>query len=109
MPAAKPPLDPLPPHPLRQDEVETVKQIIRRFYGEDAVIRNYGPDPKTLALHVETRLSAAAGQSIESPYHDCLGALLRDIQRERITLDISVKGHPAEGLAKVAYRQGVIL
>jgi hypothetical protein len=109
MPAAKPPLDPLLPHPLRQDEVETVKQIVRRFYGEDAVIRNYGPDPKTLALHVETRLSAAAGQSIASPYHDCLGFLLRDIQRERSTLEVSLRGHPAEGPAKIAYRQGVIL
>ncbi len=66
MPPAKPPLAPLPPHPLREDEAEAIKEIVRHFYGEDAVIRNYGPDPKVLALHVETSRPDAAGKSIQS-------------------------------------------
>lgn len=109
MPPAKPPLAPLPPYPLREDEAEAVKEIVRHFYGEDAVIRSYGPDTKVLALHVETSRPDAVGKSIESPYHDCLGLLLRDIARQRITLEVTLKGSTPVGLTKIAYRQGTII
>lgn len=91
------------PAPLQDDERKLIKEVIERFYGADAVVRNYGPDPNQLELHVE----ADAGPDMMK--YDCLGVLLTRIDRHQVSLEVTRRGTKARGSAKVAYRQGVIL
>ena len=103
MPKAKPAPAPETPAPMSPDEVSRALAIIRRFYGEGAVIRNWGPDPKRLMLHVES------DRDIGSAYHECVGLLLCEFVRDFISLDETTPGRRIWGNAKLAYRQGVVL
>ena len=58
MPGASPPVPPKAPAPLRDGEREFIKEAVERFYGRDAVVRNFGPDPDRLELYVETDADA---------------------------------------------------
>jgi hypothetical protein len=103
MPVASPPLLPRTPAPLRESEREFIKEIVERFYGCDAVVRNFGPDTDHLELHVE------ADVDLDMRKHDCLGVLMTRIDRRQISLEITKLGAKAYGNAKLAYRQGVVL
>jgi integrase len=103
MPAAKPRQPPKPPAPLRPGEADYIKATVRRYYGEDAVVRNYGPDPNRLALHVETSIKPGMEQ------HECLGLLMCEIQRDYVGLEITRRGDRVRGSAKLAYRQGEVI
>lgn len=103
MPVASPPAPPRTPAPLREGEREFIKETVERFYGRDAVVRNFGPDPDRLELHVETDADS------DMRKYDCLGVLLTRIDRGQIGLEITKRGAKAHGSAKLAYRQGVIL
>jgi hypothetical protein len=76
---------------------------VHRFYGHEAVIRNYGPNPKRLEFHVETTLEPGMEQ------HDCLGLLQCEIERNAISLEVTKRGRRVRGNAKIAYRQGVAI
>lgn len=104
MPKSHPPLAPVPPAPLRAGEGDVIKYVVGHFYGKDAVIRNYGPDPDNLLLHVETSLDKH-----EEARYDCLGALFTRIDRKQIGLIVTKRGWPPSGPAKVAYRQGIVV
>ncbi len=73
------------------------------FFGEDAVVRSYGPDPARLALHVETSRDVGMAE------YDCLGELMTRIDRDQISLDVTRRGTRVFGNAKLAYWQGTIL
>lgn len=88
---------------MQPDEARFVRETIKRFYGDNAVIRNYGPDPKRLLLHVETDIEPGMEE------HDCLGLLLCEIDRDQISLAVTKRGRRIGGEARVAYRQGEIL
>ena len=103
MPAAKPQGFPGPPAPLSADEVIFIKDTIKRFYGDDAIVRNFGPDPARLQLHVET------SRDIGVARYDCLGVLMIRIDRDQITLEVTRRGTRIYGHAKLAYRHGVAL
>ena len=103
MPQAHPPSEPVPPAPLTQSEAEIIKRIVHRFYGDDAVIRNYGPDPRRLCVHVETEMHPGMERD------DCLGLLMCEIARDQISLDVTKRGTRARGNAKLAYRQGEVI
>lgn len=103
MPAAKPRCPPTPPAPLSDEEVVFIRDTIKRFYGDDAIVRNFGPDPARLALHVET------SRDIGMATYDCLGILMTRIDRARIALEVTRRGTRIHGRAKLAYRQGVVL
>jgi hypothetical protein len=103
MPQAKPPIPPVPPAPVTPAEQRFIKATVRRFYGEGAIVRNFGPDPKRLCLHVETEKADGLKQ------YDCLGVLMTRIKRDQISLDVTNRGARAFGNAKIAYRQGVVL
>ncbi|WP_316161226.1 hypothetical protein [Bradyrhizobium sp. SZCCHNRI20481] len=103
MPAAKPQRPPQPPAPLSADEVIFIKDTIKRFYGDDAIVRNFGPDPARMELHVET------GRDIGIAHYDCCGVLMTRIDRDQIALEVSRRGMRIKGRAKLAYRQGVVL
>lgn len=99
MSPASPPI----PAPLPDEEREFIKEVVERFYGSDAVVRNYGPDPNRLELHVETN----AGPDMRK--YDCLGVLLTRIDRHQVSLEVTMRGSKVRGSAKLAYRQGVVL
>ena len=103
MPEASPPLPPQSPAILEEHDANFIKETIRRFYGEDAVIRNYGPDPDSLQLHVE----ANVGRDMR--LYDCLGVLFTRIDRPSVSLERTKRGSKIHGSAKIAYRQGVII
>ena len=103
MPKAQPPMPPEDPAPLSAEEERHVLATIRAYYGADAVVRNWGPDPKHLKLHVESDKEDSLAR------HECLGVLMCDIVRDQITLEATTRGHRVWGSAKVAYRQGVVL
>ena len=103
MPAAQPPMPPVAPAPVSALEASFITDTIKRFYGDDAIVRNYGPDPARLELHVETSLD------IGFAYYDCVGVLMTRIEREQIDLLATRRGTRIFGGAKLAYRQGVIL
>ena len=102
MPKAKPAIPPKPPAPLSAEEERYVLKTIRAYYGDDAVVRNWGPDPDHLMLHVES------DRDICLDRHECLGLLMCEIVRDRISLEATSR-RGRWGRAKVAYRQGVIL
>lgn len=103
MPVAKPQIAPVDPAPVTTDEAKFIKQTVRRFYGDDAVVRNYGPNPARLDIHVETDVEP----SMEK--YDCLGVLMTRIERDQISLEVTKRGSRVRGNAKLAYRQGIIL
>ena len=102
MPKAQPPLPLQQPAALTAEEERYILKTIRSYYGDDAVIRNWGPDPSRLMLHVESN------RDIGLDRYECLGVLTCEIIRNEISLSASSpsgrwKQH------KVAYRQGVVL
>jgi integrase len=103
MPKARPRIEPVPPAPMTPTEADFVKQTVRRFYGNDAIVRNYGPDPKRLELHVETDVEPGMER------HECLGLLMCDLMRDYVGLEVTKRGRPARGSAKIAYRQGEVI
>lgn len=102
MPAAKFQLPPATPATLADEEIAFIKQTIQRFYGDTATIRNFGPDPNLLQLHVE------ADRDVTLQRWNCLGILMTRIER-RIDLVVTRRGTKIFGAAKLAYRQGVLL
>jgi len=103
MPQARPASPPVPPAPVSAAEADYIKRTVRRFYGDGAVIRNYGPDPKRLSLHVETDIEPGMER------HECLGWLMCEVVRDQISLEVTRRGNRISGNAKLAYRQGEIL
>jgi hypothetical protein len=103
MPKARAPLPPVLPAPIRPLEVRFIVATVKRFYGTNAVIRNFGPDPARLWLHVETDMKPGLERD------DCLGVLMCRIKRDEIRLVATRRGHRIVGEAKIAYRQGEIL
>ena len=103
MPVASPPVPERTPAPLRDGEREFIRQTVERFYGADAIVRNYGPHSDQLELHVET------DAEMDMREYDCLGVLLTRIDRQQINLEVTKRGTKILGDAKLAYRQGVIL
>ena len=103
MPQAKPLAPPEAPAPVSAEEERFILEVIRRYYGPTAIVRNWGPDPKRLELHVE------ADDDIGMGHHDCAGELLAEIARDSIGLEVTHRGMKVRGSAKLAYRQGVIL
>ena len=93
----------LPPFPLTDKETAFIKSAVERFYGEDAIVRNFGPDPNRVQIHVETNREAD-----DRNRYDCLGVLLCKIDRP-IDLTVTKRGGRIGGFARVAYRQGVII
>jgi hypothetical protein len=103
MPQAKLPTPPKTPAPLSSEEERFIVDTVRRYYGAGAVVRNWGPDPRRLDLHVE------ADRDIGMQRHECLGLLMCELVRDQISLDSTKRGERVRGNAKLAYRQGVIL
>jgi hypothetical protein len=89
--------------PLEPEEAGFIKETVRRFYGPEAVVRTYGPDPANLKLHVETVEEPGAEQ------YDCAGVLYARLNREQIGFEVTKRGTKPRAEAKIAYRQGVIL
>jgi hypothetical protein len=104
MPKADPRLAPLSPFPLEDNEALFIKDTVRRFYGADAVVRNFGPERDRLMLHVEaSQLPEGHG------YWDCCGIINAKIDRSQISLCVTKRGQRLRGEAKIAYRQGTVL
>ena len=103
VPVAKSPTPPKEPASLALGEADYIRQCVRRYYGDDAVIRNYGPDPRHLELHVETAVEPGLER------HECLGLLMCEINRDHIGLEVTRRGRRIKGSAKIAYRQGQVL
>jgi integrase len=103
MPAAHKPMPPKEPAPVTTREADYFPQCIRKYYGDDAVIRNYGPDRRRLELHVETDSEPGMER------HECLGLLMCEINRDYVGLEVTKRGQRIRGSAKIAYRQGQIL
>lgn len=102
MPQAQLPLPTKQPAPLTAEEERYILKTIRAYYGDDAIVRNWGPDPNRLLLHVES------DRDIGLDRHECLGLLMCEIIRDQISLE-ATRPSGRWGRAKVAYRQGVIL
>ena len=103
MPQAKPPTPPRSPAALSETEAALIKAAVGRIFGEDAVVRNYGPDPAELRLHVEA-------EDIQEPrVSELLGLLYARIERDRIGVGFTRRGSRVTGNEKIAYRQGIVL
>ena len=96
-------MEAVPPAPLTPAEAAFIRRVVSRFYGDNAVIRNYGPDPKRLLLHVETDVDP--GMEV----HECLGLLMCDLVRDHVGLEVTKRGRRVWGSAKIAYRQGEVV
>ncbi|WP_165190667.1 hypothetical protein [Caulobacter soli] len=96
MPVARPASPPVSPASPSLAEAAHIKETVRRFYGENAIVRNYGPDPKRLQLHVEADFEAGMER------HDCLGWLMCEIVRDAISLEVTKRGARIRGNAKLA-------
>jgi hypothetical protein len=101
MPPAKPRSPPQTPCDLTPEQAAFIRDNAYRFFGDDAVVRNFGTDPNALCIHVETtednRLLA-----------DFLGVLLTRIDHVP-SVTLTQRGTKIRGNAKIAYRQGQIL
>jgi len=103
MPQARPPPPPEPPFPWSEADAAFIKNVVQQFYGADAVVRNFGPDPSSIEIHVET------DNDVGMERHDCLGVLMSKIPCDQIDLTITKRGTRIFGKARIAYRQGVIV
>ena len=83
MPTAHPPLPHEQPAPLTAEEESYILKTIRAYYGDDAVVRNWGPDPRRLMLHVESDRDIGFGR------YECVGVLMCEIIRDEISLEAS--------------------
>ena len=88
---------------MTEEEAAVIKATVQRFYGPQAVVRNCGPLPSRLDLHVE------ADQLPGIERYECLGSLFTRIDRDQITLAVTKRRSRGHGHPKLAYRQGVIL
>lgn len=102
MPAAKPPISAQKPCELQDELTSFIRDWARQFYGADAIVRNYGTDPKSLRIHVETSNRDSLTR------YDLLGALLTRLEHTP-HIEITLRGSKARGDAKIAYRQGQII
>lgn len=102
MPPARSQLAPIAPAPLTTAEADFIIDTVKRFYGQNAVLRNFGSDPTRIDIHVETDRDAGMDK------YDCLGVLLTQIERP-ISLEVTRRGTRVRSAAKLAYRQGQIL
>ena len=75
----------------------------RRIDRSAKVVRNYGPNPKRLELHVETNVTPGMERD------DGLGVLMCEIVRDYVGLEVTKRGTRIGGNAKIAYRQGELL
>ena len=82
VPVAKPRSPPEEPAPLSALEADVIRRCVRKYYGEGAIIRNYGADPNRLQLHVEVRSAPSQVRD------ECLGLLMCEINRDYIGLDV---------------------
>ena len=96
-------MPPKEPASLSEEEERYILKTVRTYYGDDAVVRNWGPDPNRLMLHVESN------RDIGLALHECLGLLMCEITRDQISLEATKRGERIRGNAKVAYRQGMVL
>ena len=96
-------MPPKEPAPLPPGEADYIRQCVRRYYGDYAVVRNYGLDRRRLELHVQ----ADAELGLER--HECLGLLMCEMNRDYIDLLVTRRGSRIRGSAKTAYRQGQVL
>lgn len=103
MPKARPPLPSVRPAPVKLLEARFIRATVKRFYGANAVVRNFGSDPARLWLHVETDMKPGLDRC------DCLGVLMCRIKRDEIHLVATQRGSRISGDAKKAYRQGEVL
>lgn len=103
MSVAKPPQPIKIPALINNAEASFITATAKRFYGYDAVVRSYSPDPDKLLLHVET--SVELGVEV----YDFMGVLFARIEREQIAVEVTKRGTKVRGNAKIAYRQGQIL
>lgn len=94
---------PVPPFPVKEWEALFIKETVERYYGRDAVVRNFGPEPSSLEIHVETNADVGVER------HECLGILMAKIPRDQIDLTVTKRGARIFGKARIAYRQGVII
>jgi hypothetical protein len=103
MPVAQPPQIPKSPAPVGAGEAAYIKQCVHKYYGKDAVVRNYRPDPQRLSLHVETDTVPGLER------YERLGLIMCVIERDHIGLEVTKRGQRIRGSAKIAYRQGHVL
>lgn len=80
-----------------------IKETVERFYGTGVVVRNFGPEPSSLEIHVETNTDAGMER------HECLGILMARISRDQFDLTVTKRGARIFGKVRIAYRQGAIL
>ncbi|RYF10713.1 MAG: hypothetical protein EOO77_20950 [Oxalobacteraceae bacterium] len=102
MPAARPQAAPIAPVPLTGEEARFISETIRRFLGEDVVLRNFSRNPERIAIHVQT------DREVGMEKYDCLGVLMTRIDRP-IEVVVTRRGARSRGNAKLAYRQGIII
>lgn len=102
MPTADPPLSQYVPLSLGAVEAEFISSTVRRFFGADAITRNFSSHPERLDVHVET------DRDVGMIKYDCLGVLLTRIDKP-IDLEVTKRGAPIRGNAKLAYRSGIVL
>ena len=107
MPKAKTPIA-VAPAPLGSIEARAIKDIVEHYYGADAIVRNFGPDPAYLCLHIETN---DGRKRPFADWHriDCLIIIMTKIDRNHISLFVTRRGGVINGNARIAYRQGVII
>ena len=89
MPVARPPLPPKEVAPVTSAEADYSRSCVQKYYGDDAVVRNFGPDPQRLELHVETAIKPG----MEA--HECLGLILCEVNRDHVSLEVT--GLPPRG------------
>jgi hypothetical protein len=92
MPVARPQISPVAPAPLTDEEATFIADTVKQFFGEDVVLRNYGPTPDRIEIHVET------DREVGMEKHDCLGILITRIDRQ-ISLDFTKRGERVFGNA----------
>ena len=102
MPASKGPIPPRTPSPLSLELTSFIREVTKSVFGEDAVVRSYGEDATTLALHVECSCAPTFGRA------EMIGQLLTRVDCIP-TVDVTRRGSKVRGNAKIAYRQGYIL
>jgi hypothetical protein len=79
-----------------------VREAAKAVFGEDAVVRSFGEDAAKLELHVECSCKPTYGLA------EMIGQLLTRLDHMP-SIEVTRRGSRVIGIAKIAYRDGIIL
>lgn len=96
---------------LTDHEVASIKAAARLTFGPEAVVRLFGSsvDPKRRAADIDLHIEMPIRTDFWKAKYEFLDRLFARIDEQRVDVIGTARGEAPEAIARIAYRDGVIL